>query len=82
MNAILPVLSSLTKRTRTVSTLMDAAYDFAVEIRDGKWDHVVGIRSKPVPVCPEVVDELRRRCPGHSNLEYQRAIADGLFSSR
>jgi len=62
--------------------LMDVAYCLAVEIREHKWDHVECMRTKPAAVCEEIIEELRRRCPGHTTSAYQRAIADGLFGSR
>ena len=62
--------------------LMEAAYALAVEIRERKWDHVESLKSKPATACDEIVEELRRRCPGHTASAYQRAIADGLFGSR
>ena len=62
--------------------LEDAAYELAKEIRDGRWAHVESIKVKPVPACPEIIDELRKRSPGHTIEQYQRAITDGLFASR
>ena len=62
--------------------LGDAAYQLASEIHDGKWDHIDCLKRKPASACPEIIDELRRRCPFHSVEQYQRAIADGLFASR
>ena len=62
--------------------LADAGYVLAEEIRDGRWNHVADLASKPAPACVELIDELRKRCPGFSVLDYQRALADGLFASR
>lgn len=62
--------------------LPGVAYQLAEEIRDGKWAHVDGLRKKPVPTCPEIIDELRNRIPGHTTEAYLRAIADGLAVSR
>src|SRR5689334_2147259 len=42
------------------------AYLLAEEIRDGRWDHVEALKTKPVPSCPEIMEELERRCPGHT----------------
>jgi hypothetical protein len=63
-------------------TLADAAYDLAEEIRDGSWSHVADLARKPAPACTELIDEFRRRCPGFSVSDYQRALVDGLFASR
>jgi hypothetical protein len=61
--------------------LADAAYDLAVEIHEGDWKHVKCLDLKPAPACPEIIDALRKRCPGYSVEQYQRALADGLFAS-
>jgi hypothetical protein len=63
-------------------TLNDVAYDLAEEIRDGKWDHVKSTKTKPIAACIEIIEELRKRRPGHTLQEYQRAIADAMFASR
>jgi hypothetical protein len=60
-----------------------AAYDLCSEVRDGVWD--IALRRAPngqPAASAEVIDELRRRCPGHSVEAYQRAIAQGMFNSR
>jgi len=62
--------------------LVHEAYVLATEIRDGKWEHVQGLKNRPVPACEEIIEELHRRCPGHAIPAYQRAIADGMFASR
>jgi hypothetical protein len=62
--------------------LDEIAYSLAIEIHEGRWNHVENIHRYPVPRCVEIMDEFRRRCPGFSLDEYQRAIADGLFASR
>jgi len=59
-----------------------AAYWLADEVRDGKWDHIPNIKVKPVPACPEMIDELRKRCPGYTVEQYQQALARGLSESR
>jgi hypothetical protein len=70
------------KTMRSSLDLDDVAYDFAVEIREGKWAHVRCLDAKPAAACPEIIEELQTRCPGYSTERYQRAIADGLFASR
>lgn len=60
----------------------DVAYELAEEIHGGKWNHISEIHTKPVPRCMEIMDEFKRRCPGHTLEQYQKAIADGLFASR
>jgi hypothetical protein len=60
-----------------------AAYGLCEEVRDGAWDVALKrvLNGQPA-ASPEVIDELRNRCPGYSTQEYQRAIAQGMFNSR
>lgn len=58
------------------------AYQLAEEIRDGLWGHIKDLQTKPVSDCKEIIDELSKRCPGHSQDEYKRAIAKGMFEAR
>ena len=67
---------------QTDKKLSDTGYALAEEIRDGRWNHVADLARKPAPACTELIDELRKRCPGFSDSEYQRSLADGLFASR
>jgi hypothetical protein len=63
--------------------LANAAYDVCIEVRDGKWDEALRQVPNGQPAASQVViDELRRRCPGRSVEEYQRALAQGMFNSR
>jgi hypothetical protein len=60
-----------------------AAYGLCEEVRAGIWDAALRRVSNGQPAAsPEVINELRSRCPGHSVEEYQQAIAQGMFSSR
>jgi hypothetical protein len=60
--------------------LQEQGYQFAEEIRGGKWDKIPG-SDRPAS-SPEIIAELRRRCPGFLDADYSRAISDGLFNSR
>lgn len=66
----------------TLERLTQAGYDFAVEIREGRWDHLSAPDELPAIGRPALVAELRRRCPGFTNAQYDHAIAAGLFDSR
>jgi hypothetical protein len=66
----------------SLERLMQAGYDFAIEIRDGKWDHVSDPHDLPARGWPGLVAELQRRCPGFSDAQYSHAIGNGLFNSR
>ncbi len=58
-----------------------AAYQLASEIRDGKWGHVMDPRIKQPAADRQIIDELRRRCPGYTMQQYQSAIAKGMHDS-
>jgi hypothetical protein len=62
--------------------LAEAGYKLALEVREGRWDHVSNPNDKPATAYVPLISELRRRCPGYCDDEYSRAIADGLFNSR
>ena len=59
-----------------------SAYILAEEIRSGKWSHVEDLMKKPVPACGELIEELERRCPGFSLVDYQAALAEGMQNSK
>lgn len=60
-----------------------AAHDLCVEVREGSWDAILKQVPNGQPAASvEVISELRRRCPGYSNGDYQRAIAKGMVNSR
>jgi hypothetical protein len=58
--------------------LSSAAYDLCIEVRDGAWEAALERVPNGQPAAsPEIIDELRRRCPGRETDEYQRAIHRG-----
>ncbi len=64
--------------------LNEAAYDICVAIRDGSAfvDELKRIANRQPAACPEVIEALRRQCPGFQTTEYQAAIARGMQASR
>jgi len=62
--------------------LADAGCIIAEEIYDNRWNHIKDISRRPATQCRELLDELRSRCPGYSESEYQEALAYGLFAMR
>ena len=62
--------------------LAEAGYKLAVEVREGRWDHISSPNEKPATAYPPLISELRRCCPGYRDDEYSRALADGMFNSR
>ncbi len=64
--------------------LDEAAYDICIAIRDGSAfaDELKRIANQQPAACPEVIEALRRRCPGFQTSEYQAAIARGMQESR
>lgn len=59
------------------------AYSLCEEVRAGLWDAALSkVANRQPAASSDVVEELRRRCPGHPANEYERAIARGMFNSR
>ncbi len=58
--------------------LLSAAYTLALEMRDDpRWRDAMNRVGDT-----EGAAELRKRCPGHPDEEYQRALAEGFMASR
>jgi len=58
--------------------LAAAAYDLCLEMRDDpRWHEAMNRVGDS-----EAATELRARCPGYSDEEYARAIAQGMMASR
>ena len=72
-------MNSASKREQQ---LEESAWAIALEIRDGRWDHLPGMDEGPAVNCPEIIDELRKRAPGFMTENYQRTIADALNGSK
>jgi hypothetical protein len=66
---------------RTFS-LEAAAFDIAREIWAGSWKHVPSLKAKPVQDCPEIIEELRKRCPGKSEAAYRQAITKAIYEAK
>ena len=62
--------------------LESACRQFAEEIRQGDWDHVSEVQTRPVPQIPAFVLEIERRCPGYSLEQYQSGLTRGLYLTR
>ena len=56
------------------------AYDVADEYRAGKLASLDG--GQWSGTWRRLIDEVRRRCPGRSEAEYQRALNRGFVDSR
>ncbi len=54
----------------------------AKEIQNGNWDRFSELAVEPAPDHAELLKELERRCPGWSEADYERALADGLSKSK
>jgi hypothetical protein len=65
--------------------LKEVAYDFANEITDGKWAHVIypngRVRRDDDDDSLRIIDVFRARCPGYSDEQYSRALSHGFFES-
>jgi hypothetical protein len=62
--------------------LRQASNQLSVEFAEGKWDHLEGIRGTPVGECTALLEELARRCPGHSAEDYREAFRRSVFTYR
>lgn len=66
-----------------MNDLEAAAYEICEQVRDGRWEAALdGAPNKQPAACAEIIETLRRRCPGHGTDEYQAAIARGMTSTR
>ncbi|MBI1323160.1 hypothetical protein GC170_08225 [bacterium] len=73
----------MTKRKhRAREALREASNALSVEFAEGKWDHLPGIRTIPLGECIELMQELERRCPGHTLQQYQDAFRRSVFNYR
>ena len=63
--------------------LSTAAYELCATIwRDGAFaDQLKRIPNGQPAACPEVIEALRARCPGHTQAIHQQAIARGMHES-
>ena len=58
------------------------AEKLAKEIRNGNWNRFSELAVEPAPDRAELLKELERRCPGWSEADYGRALADGLLKTK
>jgi hypothetical protein len=60
-----------------------AAYKLCEEVRGGAWAADIKETPNGQPAAsPEVIEDLRKRCPGYMTADYQAAIARGMFETR
>jgi hypothetical protein len=57
--------------------LPEVAHAFALEIHGGEWK-ASGAASERA----EMLQELRRRCPGLDEAEYSAALAEALYNTK
>lgn len=71
------------RKPREIAALDLAAYSLCEEVRDGVWDAALKrVQNGQPAASADVIGEVRRRCPGYSTKNYQRAIARGMVNSR
>jgi hypothetical protein len=75
-------MNSSARRQEERKALSKASLELAEEIWSEKWVHVTDLRTKPVCDCKEIMEELEKRCPGHTDDEYREAISRGMWESR
>jgi len=76
--AALHIRRAARSNTAMDDRLLSAAYDLCLEMRDDPGWHDAMNRVADI----EAIAELRRRCPGYSDEEYDCAIATGMMNSR
>lgn len=59
---------------RAREQLREAAIALSEEIWAGKWQHVPDLKFKPIAEWTEILQELARRAPGHSEEAYEDAL--------
>jgi len=65
----------MTKKKHAARVALKAAADaLADEIWAGAWNHLKELHANPVGHQPKLVQELKRRCPGHTKEEYADAL--------
>lgn len=67
--------------SKSDSVLRQVGYELAEEIRDGKWQTFTPSKAGVISN-QELLREFRLRCTGHTDAEYQKALAKGLHDSR
>lgn len=73
----------MTKRKHQArEALREASNKLSEEFAEGKWDHIPGVRTIPVGDSIELLEELERRCPGHTTEEYREAFRRSVFTYR
>ena len=65
-----------------MSDLSLAACELCEEVRMGAWDHALKrVPNRQPAASPEVIEALRRKCPGYSRAEYEAAIGRGMLET-
>ena len=67
------------KKHEAREALSEAAHVLGGEIWDGKWEHIEGLHTTPIPKAHELLKELKERCPGHTDEAYEDALARGWY---
>jgi len=70
----------MTKRRQdSRNALPRAADEISREVWVGKWDHIPNLNKKLISEWTEILEELERRCPGHTKEMYEDALARSYF---
>jgi hypothetical protein len=77
----------MTQKKHAAREALRAASDgLSDEIWEGQWDGIAGLKTHPIAQwlysASEIIDELARRCPGHTRQEYQDALSRSMFTRR
>ena len=74
---------SMTKERQTArKSLRKLADEISDEVWQGKWDHIPNLNGKVISEWTKVLEELEKRCPGHTKEGYEDALARSHFTRR
>ena len=79
----LPPRENITMGAPMENDLYYAACAICIEVWNGRWNEALSKVHNGQPAgCPQVIEELARRCPGFTRDEYQHAIATGMHDTK
>lgn len=70
------------KKHEARTQLRDVSNSLCREVWDGKWDHLPEVHTSPIAEHLKLLEELERRCPGHSLEDYRDAYCRAMCNNR
>jgi len=73
----------MTKKKQSARKILRMASDeISDEVWQGKWDHIPRLNHEVISEWTEVLEDLEKRCPGHTKEEYEDALARSHITRR